>query len=74
MKEQILKKLIEKTGQNLTLETNVNELDIDSLDLMTYIFEIEEEYQIELDQDQLTNMKIVDDLVSSIVLKIEQGA
>lgn len=74
MKEQILKKLIEKTGQDLTLETNVNELDIDSLDLMTYIFEIEEEYQIELDQEQLTNMKIVDDLVSSIVVKIEQGA
>lgn len=73
MKNEILKKLSDKVGQDLSLDSNVNELDIDSLDLMTYIFEIEEEYDIQLDQDQLQEMKTVDDLVTAIETKISSG-
>lgn len=74
MREEILKTISGKVGQELTMDTKVADMDIDSLDLMTYIFEIEEQYGIELDQDQLTEMNTIEDLVNSIAQKVEQGA
>lgn len=70
MSEKILLKIIEKLGKDVTTETLVSELGIDSLDLMTYIFEIEEEFGIEIDQDRLTEINSVGDLISAVEDKL----
>lgn len=70
MSEKILLKIIEKLGKDVSAETLVSELGIDSLDLMTYIFEIEEEFGIEIDQDRLTEINSVGDLISAVEDKL----
>lgn len=70
MSEKILLKIIEKLGKDVSAETLVSELGIDSLDLMTYIFEIEEEFGIEIDQDRLTEINSVGDLISAVEAKL----
>lgn len=70
MQEKILNTIIEKINQNVTLDTKIIDLGIDSLDLMTYIFEIEETFSVEIDQDSLVNLNTIGDLVNAIEAKL----
>lgn len=71
MTNKILNNIKEKlNNESITLETKVTEVGIDSLDLMTNIFELEEEYSVELDQDQLLEIESFGDLVNAIESKI----
>jgi acyl carrier protein len=49
-----------------TLETNLNELDIDSLDLVETMMEIEEAFDIEFANEEIQNARTVKDIVDLV--------
>jgi Acyl carrier protein len=56
-------------GQELTLESTFKDLGLDSLDLVDLVFKFEEELGIEFDDEDLTGLKTVSDVVQLIESK-----
>lgn len=56
---------------NVKEDTPLSELDIDSLDLVEAMMEIEEEFNIEFDNDEILNLKCFNDIVSVVENKLK---
>lgn len=55
--------------ENATLETPLNALDIDSLDLVEAVMDIEEEFGIQFTNEEIQSFKILKDVVDSVESK-----
>jgi acyl carrier protein len=58
------------TSNSLLLE----ELALDSLDLVAVILQLQDEFQVEIDPDEIPNMRVVGDLVASLANQLRQAA
>jgi acyl carrier protein len=58
------------TPDSLLLE----ELALDSLDLVAVILEIQDRFQVEIDPDEIPNLRCVDDLVTSVTDQLRAAA
>ena len=67
IKEIIVEQLNIDDGAFINLDTNLQEdLDADSLDAVEIIMNIEEEFDIKVDDDELENIKPIGDIVKYI--------
>lgn len=67
IKEIIVEQLNIDDGSFINLDTNLQEdLDADSLDAVEIIMNIEEEFDIKVDDDELENIKTIGDIVKYI--------
>ena len=67
IKEIIVEQLNIDDGAFINLVTNLQEdLDADSLDAVEIIMNIEEEFDIKVDDDELENIKTIGDIVKYI--------
>ena len=67
IKEIIVEQLNIDDGALINLDTNLQEdLDADSLDAVEIIMNIEEEFDIKVDDDELENIKTIGDIVKYI--------
>ena len=67
IKEIIVEQLNIDDGAFINLDTNLQEdLDADSLDAVEIIMNIEEEFDIKVDDDELENIKAIGDIVKYI--------
>ena len=67
IKEIIVEQLNIDEGAFINLDTNLQEdLDADSLDAVEIIMNIEEEFDIKVDDDELENIKTIGDIVKYI--------
>lgn len=67
IKEIIVEQLNIDDGGFINLDTNLQEdLDADSLDAVEIIMNIEEEFDIKVDDDELENIKTIGDIVKYI--------
>lgn len=48
---------------DITMETTIDELDIDSIDAVELIMNIEDEFDIEIPDEEMDNLKNIGDLV-----------
>ena len=53
-------------SDNIDPDTEITSLELDSLAMFELVFEIEERYEIELDESDLEKIKTVRDLISSV--------
>ena len=53
-------------AEKITLETNLQELGIDSLDVFTLLFELENAFQISIPDDDVRSIRTVSDIVAGI--------
>jgi acyl carrier protein len=53
-------------ADNITLETNLQELGIDSLDVFTLLFELENAFKISIPDDDVRSIRSVNDIVEGI--------
>jgi acyl carrier protein len=53
-------------AEKITLETNLQELGIDSLDVFTLLFELENAFKISIPDDDVRSLRTVSDVVSGI--------
>jgi acyl carrier protein len=52
--------------EKVTLETNLQELGIDSLDVFTLLFELENAFKISIPDDDVRSIRTVNDIVEGI--------
>lgn len=53
-------------ADKITLETNLQELGIDSLDVFTLLFELENAFKISIPDDDVRSIRTVSDIVEGI--------
>ncbi|MGL5205812.1 MAG: acyl carrier protein [Metamycoplasmataceae bacterium] len=64
--EIILNIIKRRTNKKISPSTDIKELGLDSLDLVEVVMEIEQELDIKIPDDELTNIKTIDDLIKII--------
>ena len=67
IKEQVLeglKKVV--NGKAVTLESNLKELGLDSLDVVDMLMDLEEKFGIEFENDEMMSFNVVSDIVTAI--------
>ena len=58
--------------EDVTLETSLQgDLDLDSMQSVTMVMELEDEYGISIDNDELSELNSIGDLVKKIQAKLE---
>jgi acyl carrier protein len=53
-------------AEKITLETNLQELGIDSLDVFTLLFELENAFKISIPDDDVRSIRTVNDIVEGV--------
>jgi acyl carrier protein len=53
-------------AEKITLETNLQELGIDSLDVFTLLFELENAFHISIPDDDVRSIRTVNDVVEGV--------
>jgi acyl carrier protein len=70
-KAEFIKMLSEKTGKtNISGNTDLRSLGIDSLDLIEIVMQAEEKFKVTFSNDELNGFKTVDDVNKAISLKM----
>ena len=60
--------------EDVTLETSLrDDLDLDSMQSVTMVMELEDEYGISIDNDELSELNTVGDLIDKIQNKLESS-
>ena len=59
-----LKKVV--NGKEVTLESNLKELGLDSLDVVDMLMDLEEKFGIEFDNEEMMAFAVVNDIVVAI--------
>jgi acyl carrier protein len=53
-------------AEKITLDTNLQEMGIDSLDVFTLLFELENAFKISIPDDDVRSIKTVNDIVEGV--------
>jgi acyl carrier protein len=70
-KKEFIKMLSEKTGKtNISGNTDLRSLGIDSLDLVEIVMQAEEKFKVTFSNDELNGFKTVEDVNKAISLKM----
>ena len=70
IKEQVLeglKKVV--NGKEVSLDSNLKELGLDSLDVVDMLMDLEEKFGIEFENDEMMAFNVVSDIVTAIEKK-----
>jgi acyl carrier protein len=70
IQEQVLeglKKVV--NGKEVTLESNLKELGLDSLDVVDMLMDLEEKFGIEFENEEMMAFQVVNDIVKAIEKK-----
>ncbi len=66
----IVAEQLEVEVSNLTMETTFEEIDADSLDIVELVMALEEEFELEISDQEIENVKTVGDVVKFIESKV----
>lgn len=70
IKEEVLQGLQDKLAlSSIDENSRLQDLGIDSLDVVEYLLEIEERYNVEFPPEEMANLKTINDLVTLIEAK-----
>lgn len=63
MIEQIQKIFKEKFGQDVSADTRIKDLDLDSLDLLELAFHLEDAFGIEVEDEDMMGLETINDVL-----------
>ena len=58
-------------NKEVTVESNVRELGLDSLDVVDLLMDMEEKYGIEFENEEMTSLVTISDVVNAIQAKLK---
>lgn len=67
--KQIVADQLELDAENLSMDTTFEEIDADSLDIVELVMALEEEFELEISDDEIENIKSVGDIAKYIEAK-----
>lgn len=59
-------------GKEVTLDSNIKELGMDSLDVVDMLMDIEDKYGIEFENEEMTSLVTIRDVVNSVEKKLNK--
>ena len=59
-------------GKEVTKDKNIKDLGLDSLDIIEMLTDMEEKYSIEFDNDEMTSLVTVGDVITVISAKLKK--
>ncbi len=59
---------------DISIDSNLEELAVDSLDAIEVLFEVEEQYEIDVPADRMNDLKTVRDVVEGVQALLDQKA
>lgn len=68
--KKIISEQLEVDESSLTAETTFEEIDADSLDIVELVMALEEEFDLEISDQEIENIKSVGDVVNYIESKL----
>lgn len=68
--KKIISEQLEVDEDSLTAETTFEEIDADSLDIVELVMALEEEFDLEISDQEIENIKTVGDVVNYIESKL----
>lgn len=68
--KQIVADQLELDAENLSMDTTFEEIDADSLDIVELVMALEEEFELEISDDEIENIKSVGDIAKYIEAKV----
>jgi acyl carrier protein len=68
--ETLLKKKVKK--HDITADAKLKELGIDSLELLSIVVELEDSFSVTFEDDELSKLETVGDVISTIERKIKK--
>ena len=71
IQERLAKIFIKYNNATLAKETSLKELGLDSLDLVEVMMEIEEEFSIQFEDEEMISLKTIGDVFALIESKIK---
>ena len=69
--KKVLNRELERNFDNVDMDTTFEDLQLDSLDLLELIMAMEEEFDIEISEEDADNMKCIGDAVQYVEEKID---
>jgi acyl carrier protein len=70
---EVLAKMLHKDEGDIRLEsTLVDELEMDSFTAVELLFELEDQYGLEIPDEEVENFKTVEDIIDYIVARLEE--
>lgn len=57
-------------GKNVTNESVIKDLGLDSLDIVDLLMDLEEKYNIEFENEEMTSLVTVEDVIKAIEAKL----
>ncbi|MCI5839668.1 MAG: phosphopantetheine-binding protein [Peptoniphilaceae bacterium] len=70
--EKLVEENFDVDINNLNFNENISENDeIDSIDLLDFVMTIEDEFEIEFSDDELDNIKTLNDMIEILEKKVE---
>lgn len=72
IQEQVLeglKKVVK--GKEVTLQSNLKELGLDSLDVVDMLMDLEEKFGVEFENEEMMSFEVVQDIITAIENKIK---
>lgn len=71
-KTEIIKDVQAKLNvEKLDMNASLNDLGLDSLDIVEYLLDLEEKYHVEFPSEDMENLKTVGDVISLVESKIK---
>ena len=58
-------------NKEVTLESNIKDLGLDSLDIVDLLMDMEEKYGIEFENEEMSSLVTVSDVIKAVELKIK---
>ena len=68
--KSIVSEQLEVAVDSLTIETTFEEIDADSLDIVELVMALEEEFDLEISDQEIEEIKTIGDIVSFIESKV----
>ncbi|WP_373438902.1 acyl carrier protein [Metamycoplasma equirhinis] len=72
VEELIFKEIKKLTKAKFTLESNIKDLNIDSLDLVILVSDLEEKHNITVTDEELVQLKTVNDIIELFEKKVNK--
>jgi acyl carrier protein len=69
--KDVMNRELEQNFDHIDMDTSFEELQLDSLDLLELIMAMEEEFNIDISEDDADNMKSIGDAVNYVESKID---
>lgn len=71
LKNEVITNFKKVSKKDVTLDSNIKDLGLDSLDIVDLLMDLEDKYGVEFENEEMTSLTIVGDVVKAVESKIK---